>query len=174
VIDVPLPIDAIRRCASNPEFLAAMKALYVDLDREIAANHPVCTNRGACCKFAAFDHRLYVTTAELAYFLGMSKDPLLAPPDRSFCPYQQVGQCTARSARPAGCRIFYCDPKAQSWQSPQTELTLGRLREVSERFDLPYAYVEWTSALRRLGGRIVSDQPTLNMPIQIDTPSKAP
>lgn len=154
-----LPLDAIGRCSADAGFLAAVEACYADLDRRIAARNPVCTNRGACCKFEAYGHRLYVTTAELAYFLGRANPPLLAPPDRSACPYQQDGKCSVRGARPAGCRIYFCDANAQHWQPDQTEESLRELAAIGDKWNLPYAYVEWTEALRQLGGEIRESGP---------------
>lgn len=145
-----LPLDQIRRCAADPDFLATVDALYADLDAEIAGNSPVCSNRGACCKFGAFGHRLFVTPVELACFLARTIEPIQAPSGPDACPYQQEGLCTARQGRPVGCRIFFCEPASAAWQGPLTERTLGRLKELHARFDLPYAYVDWTQALGRL------------------------
>src|SRR5690606_10959533 len=114
-----------------------------------------------CCRFESYGHRLYVTTVELAYFLANLTEPLKAPPDRGFCPYQVEGRCTARAARPAGCRIYFCDPAAQGWQPELTEAVLAELARVGERFELPYAYGEWTEALRELGGQIVPPPATM-------------
>jgi Fe-S-cluster containining protein len=152
VISVELPTDEIRRAARDPEFLAAVEVLYADLDARTAARRPVCINRGACCQFEAFGHRLFVTPVELAYFLAKSDSPLRRPISSASCPYQVGGLCTVRAARPTGCRIFFCDVAAQHWQPDETEHTLARIRELHRRFDLPYAYVEWIDALRQLAG----------------------
>ena len=174
-MDVSLPVDDLRRCSRDPAFVAAVRALYDELDRTIAARNPVCTNRGVCCKFDSFGHHLFVTSAELAYFLAVTAGPLLAPAGRGFCPYQVAGACRAREGRPAGCRVFFCDPAAGEWQSAATEETLARLRAVGEQFGLAYAYVEWTEALRRLGGRIVPTETSTGRDTQgaIDSPSGA-
>jgi hypothetical protein len=144
-----LPLDEIRRCRDDPDFRAAMENLYADLDREISAHNPPCANRGACCRFGECGHRLFVTTAELAYSLANTQGPVLHPTSIDACPYQQDGRCRARSSRPSGCRIFYCDPAAQNWQPELTERTLTRLKRLHERFGLPYAYLDWTEALRQ-------------------------
>jgi hypothetical protein len=155
---IELPIESIRRCSADAEFVAAVAALFGRLDEDIAARGPVCTNRGACCKFGRFGHNLFVTSVELAYFLATSDGPVLAPPDRAFCPYQIEGVCAARRGRPAGCRIFFCDPTAQEWQPDLTEGVLRELAAIGERFGLDYAYLEWTDALWQLGGEIVGDR----------------
>lgn len=157
-MQVALPIAEIQQAAKNPEFLNAVAALYARLDARIAARAPVCTNRGACCRFAEYGHSLFVTAAEVAYFVARAETPLLAPPDRSYCPYQVDGMCRTRETRPAGCRIYFCDPAAQHWQPEETEAAIRELADLGQAFGIPYAYVEWTDALRQIGGRTV-DQP---------------
>jgi Fe-S-cluster containining protein len=66
------------------------------------------------------------------------------------CPFQVEGLCTAREARPLGCRLYFCDENAQSWQSEVYEKYHAKLRAVHERFGLPYRYLEWRAALREL------------------------
>lgn len=67
------------------------------------------------------------------------------------CVYQVSGMCTAREARPLGCRVYFCDANAQSWQSELYEKYHGQLRELHETHGLPYAYREWREALGMLG-----------------------
>jgi hypothetical protein len=149
---IDLPIEAIRHAGADPTFRAAVEALYAELDAEIAGRLPLCINRGHCCRFEQYGHRLYVTSVELAYFAATA-DGTQRPADAdSDCPYHEGGVCTARTSRPAGCRIFFCDPAAADWQAPVTERVLRRLRALGEQFGLPYAYVEWRSALRALTG----------------------
>jgi len=154
----PIPLEAIRLVAADPEFRAAVAALYDDLDAEIAARSPACVNRGACCKFGRFGHRLMVTPVELAYFLAGANGPIVAPEGADACPYQRDGRCTARTGRPSGCRVFFCDPAAQGWQPDLSERTLARLKALHERFGLPYAYVEWLHALGQLSAPATSDE----------------
>lgn len=154
MIHVELPIADIRCCARNREFVEAVGQAYADLDHEIASHAPVCINRGVCCKFESYGHNLFATSVELAFFLAHIDGPLRAPVDRSHCTYQVDGKCTARTGRPAGCRIFFCDPNSQAWQPQLMERTLHRLAEIGARFGLPYAYLEWTDALRSLAGEV--------------------
>lgn len=147
---VELPIADIVRCSRDAQFLDAVAALYERLDAVIAAKNPVCTNRGDCCKFDTFGHNLFVTSVELAHFLGGVSAAIDAPPDRSHCPYQREGRCSVRTFRPAGCRVFFCEPRSQDWQGGLTEQAIAELAALGERFVLPYAYVEWTDALRAL------------------------
>jgi Fe-S-cluster containining protein len=66
------------------------------------------------------------------------------------CPFQQGTLCTAREARPLGCRIYFCDENAQSWQQAVYEQYHAQLQAVHERFGLPYRYIEWRQALREI------------------------
>ena len=171
-----LHLAPIQKAATNPALLAELDAFFAQLDQRIADHQPVCRNRGACCKFGAFGHKLYVTTLELAYFRARHADRLqerdLRPKQEDqraagfslrglaisknaaaanqSCPYQQNGLCTTREGRPLGCRVFFCESADEGWQSELTEWALGRLREMHERFDVPYVYSEWLAALAGL------------------------
>jgi Fe-S-cluster containining protein len=133
---------------------STMAALYREVDAAVAAHSPVCTNRGACCKFGSFGHRLYVTDVELAYFVDGLKDHWRPPTAEVACPYQVEGLCTARDHRPLGCRIYFCDANAQAWQGPEYERFLTTLKELGARLDVPYRYREWLSALDDAGTAI--------------------
>jgi hypothetical protein len=143
-----LPLAAIREAAANAEFCEEVEALYAELEAQIAARQPVCRNRGECCNFGGYGHRLFVTPVEVAYFLARPHGAVRPPGGSEACPYHVDGRCDARAARPAGCRIFYCDPHSRHWQSPLTEEALARLKGLHGRFGLPYAYVDWMEALR--------------------------
>lgn len=143
----PLPLSDLRRCADDREFLQAMQTFYDELEARIAVHQPVCSNRGACCRFGEFGHRLYVTGAEVAFFTAGAPSPRRVPDGQDTCPYQRAGRCEARAARPVGCRIFFCESASADWQPETTEWALARLKALHRRFDLPYAYLEWLAAL---------------------------
>ncbi len=142
----------------------AVAAVLADAEADIAARKPVCLASGKCCKFESYGHRLYVTAAELLHFANLEpRNPKLetsstavslpqffAAPITQGCPYQIDGLCTAREARPLGCRIYFCDENAQSWQSEVYEKYHARLRGIHEQFGLPYRYLEWRAGLREL------------------------
>jgi len=136
-----LKFAALTEAAARPEIIAAMEAFYRQLDQEIAGHDPTCRNRGLCCDFERWGHRLYVTTLEIAYFLDAIKTFPTINADR--CPFAIEGRCTARARRPMGCRIFYCAPDAARWQGPLTEKYLARLRELHEELKVPYFYADW-------------------------------
>ncbi len=155
MISADLPIDDIRRCSRDAAFMSEVAAFLKSLDQSVASHTPVCTNRGACCKFESYGHDLFVTSVELAYFVGLTEGELIAPVDRSFCPYQQGGACVTRVQRPVGCRVYFCEERSQHWQGDLTESALGELAKIGDKFKLQYAYLEWTTALRKLAGRVV-------------------
>jgi len=144
---VNLPDDQ-RRAA----FQARMSDFYSRVDAQIALRRPVCVNRGACCKFGAYGHRLFVTEVELACFAMGQAGSTRRPEGMDACPYQVDGFCSARSHRPLGCRIFFCDPAAQHWQSEEYERGLLELKQIGEEFGIEYRYQEWLAALDRVAG----------------------
>jgi len=142
--------------------LADVASLLAEADADIAARKPVCRASGRCCKFEQYGHRLYVTAAEKLYFAEKTPAaPSAQPPVVSLpqffardkiegCPYQIDGLCTAREARPLGCRLYFCDENAQHWQNEVYEKYHARLRALHEHHGLPYRYLEWRAALREI------------------------
>ncbi len=78
-----LRLASIQQASTNQALLAELDAFFGQLDQRIADHQPVCRNRGACCKFDAFGHKLYVTTLELAYFRARHGDRLQEQDPRS-------------------------------------------------------------------------------------------
>ena len=136
----------------NAELHRAMAAFFAEVDQSIARQNPVCRNRGACCRFDSFGHKLYVTGVELIYFVQGQRAAWRRADGTGLCPYHVGGECTARSHRPLGCRIFYCDPDTRDWQPAEYERRHGELRRLGVRLGVDYRYVEWLSALRELDG----------------------
>jgi len=153
---------------SVPLIAAAVADILRQADADIAARKPVCQASGRCCKFEQFGHRLYVTQAELLHFQSrihfqhsefsiqnspaksVSLPQFFAQDQPQGCPYQIDGLCTARDARPLGCRIYFCDANAQSWQNDVYEKYHAQLTALHQTFGLPYAYMEWRAALKTL------------------------
>jgi len=161
---------------AHPDLSQAVAALLARADADIAARRPVCRSSGNCCKFEQHGHRLYVTAAELAHFAHVHVAPppsniqnqnstiaslktnaktlplqqFFAHPQPTGCPYQINNLCTAREARPLGCRIYFCDANAQSWQNDLYEKYHTELKALHAQHNLPYRYLEWRTALHEL------------------------
>ena len=155
----PAPSEAVRRCRQDAEFLAALEDIYRRLDAAVAARGVVCRADGACCKFDAFDHKLYLSTGELAL---PPPSPPPAPPAAGRCPYQVGPRCTARRRRPLGCRVFFCDPGAAEWGRAACETFHGEIRALHERHALPYAYVELSAGIEAACPRQAKTGPRLS------------
>ena len=143
-----IPVELLTEAGRRPEVISAMELLYADADRQIAEQNATCLNRGQCCEFGTFGHRLYVTALEVVYYLAAGDPP--PPITHNACPHAQPGKCTARDRRPLGCRIFYCDPNQQSWQGPLTEKYHARLRALHQELNVPYFYADWMTVLRAI------------------------
>jgi len=143
-----LSVSELLEHALRPEVIRAMQEFYAEADREIAEQGPNCWNKGECCRFGEFGHRLYVTTLEIVYYLATGNLP--PPVTADACPHSLDGRCVVRRHRPLGCRVFHCDPHAQQWQGPLTERRLIRLRAMHEELKVPYEYVDWMAVLRAI------------------------
>lgn len=140
--------DAVHAASRRDDLAGPLAAIYESVSDAVALQMPVCTASGACCKFDQYGHLLFVTTVELAAFLA-AVGPAAAKSDEP-CPYQIGGRCSVHGARPFGCRVFYCDPTAAEWQTEIYSRLHRQLRDVHDRFDVPYFYVEWRQALSAL------------------------
>lgn len=142
---------------------AALVALYGEIAAEIEARGPACWASGRCCNFERSGHLLYVTGLEAAYALThaptfgagpaprtLSLPQLSEARARGGCPFQAGNLCSIHAAKPAACRIYFCDRSARSWQQDLAERVQGRLRTLHEDLDLPYFYGEWRTVLEGL------------------------
>jgi Fe-S-cluster containining protein len=145
----------VEAAALRPDVLEAVRSIYADVQQEVERRRPVCVISGRCCRFEEFGHRLFVTTAELALFVHELRR---LPParetsawDRTGCPFQSNKLCTVHAIRPFGCRMFFCDATSTEWQNEAYEHFHARLKRLHEERGVPYRYVEWREALRRVG-----------------------
>ena len=95
---------------------------------------PVCELSGRCCRFLEYGHTLFVSTAEVQFLLGSAPPPQRPLDQGATCPWQDSrGHCTAREARPLGCRIYYCDPAFQEESHRLSERFIDRLKRLSTK-----------------------------------------
>jgi hypothetical protein len=76
-----------------------------------------------------------------------------APPreldDGHSCPWQdRKGRCTAREARPLGCRVFFCDPTFEKVAPELSEKFLNRLKDLADRHNWSWNYAPLHCHLR--------------------------
>jgi hypothetical protein len=123
-----------------------LTGLYRRVDRQLDALGLTCLGGGTCCRFELAGHRLYVSTLELA--LLTARSPWPGRPGRAMrCPYQRLGRCTARSARPLGCRVYFCQGPSETLEAICARAH-REVVDIHERHGVPYAYRELTGALR--------------------------
>ncbi|MCD6364656.1 MAG: hypothetical protein J7M14_02150 [Planctomycetes bacterium] len=141
--------DAVAQCRDEPACLTGLAQVYALVDAEVAAIGAICLGGGVCCKFDLCSHRLYVSTAELA-LLTTAWPANVAQLRLGRCPYQQGPRCLARARRPLGCRTYFCRSTPQNWCSETYEKHHALIKQLHERLDLPYTYVELTRAMAEL------------------------
>jgi len=117
-----------------------LRALYEQLDAEVAGLGPVCELSGRCCRFQEYGHTLFVSFIEIQFLLSHAPQPA-RPLDRGqTCPWQDGrNRCVAREARPMGCRVYFCDPNYHSGQEI-SERNITRLKQLTEKCGLPWNY----------------------------------
>jgi Fe-S-cluster containining protein len=127
----------------------ALHAIYAELDAEVARRGPACALSGRCCRFAEYDHTLFLSGPEAALLLAEAPAPSRPLDHGATCPWQDShGRCTAREARPLGCRVYFCDP-AYEGQAPElSEVFLARVRRLADDFGLPWHYAPLHHHLR--------------------------
>jgi Fe-S-cluster containining protein len=133
-----------------------LRAIYSDVDRVVANSRAVCIVRGVCCRFEEAGHRLYATALEADF--AAATTPHAPPPEApGRCPYHVAGRCTAREARPLGCRTYFCDSGPGAALEVDHEHFLARIRAVAERNGYPSTYASFPEQLRARG---VGEQPS--------------
>ena len=113
-------------------------------NKGIAGNCEVC---GKCCDFERYDHRLYVTTPEMIYFVDKVGIANIKQMTTAKCCYQVEGKCSVHAYRFSGCRIFCCKGKA-TFQSELTESAIKKFKALCAELQIPYRYVELPVALK--------------------------
>jgi Fe-S-cluster containining protein len=148
--DQSILAGAVRAASQRAEVRTAVRQLYTEIETEIAVARPICVISGRCCRFDDYGHRLYVTTMELAAFVHDCRAPR-PPDDGKGCPYQVNKLCSVRADRPMGCRLFFCDAAKTDWMQQQFAAFHSRLKQLHDALQVPYAYLEWRSALTLIG-----------------------
>jgi len=128
----------------------ALHALYAELDDAVSRLAPVCAVSGRCCRFVEYDHTLFLCEAEAALLLAEAPPPARPLDGGATCPWQdEQNRCTAREARPLGCRVYFCDPAYQPHAPALSEEFVAKLKRLSEATEWPWNYAPLHHHLRR-------------------------
>ncbi len=150
--------------ADRDEVSASLAGLYQSLDEDVAGRGPTCWLSGKCCHFDSYGHRLYVTGLEIAWVMAnleekdrqrLKEGEGEAIVARDGCVFQVDGLCGVHEIRPLGCRIYFCDPKAQGWQNDVYEKFQNELRALHNQFGVEYRYMEWRAGLAEARNTLV-------------------
>ncbi len=135
-------------------FRAELMALYGDLDSEVRRLGPACDLSGLCCRFEAYGHTLFLSAPEAALLVADAPRPSRPVDGGATCPWQDGrGRCTARDARPLGCRLYFCDPAYQGEMPALGEAFIARLKSLVDRLGLPWDYAPLHRHLRTAIGQ---------------------
>jgi Fe-S-cluster containining protein len=144
----------------SPDLSLDLAAFFKDLDAEVERAGAACQLSGRCCRFAEYGHTLFLSAIEADWLLEQAPPPARPLDHGQTCPWQSDrGLCTARGARPLGCRVYYCDP---GWMTPAAELSerfIARLKELTVRYNRVWNYAPLHDHLERgrARGRLVID-----------------
>ena len=142
----------------TPEIDAAIRAVHTSIAERVAEARPVCTASARCCDFARTGHDLFVTGLEAAWTLdripadrAIGGDGVRDARARGDCPFLAraggLSACGVHPARPAGCRVYFCDPTRTGFVEQLAEYAAREIRAVHDRFGVPYVYAEWRHLL---------------------------
>ncbi len=70
--------DATRDASPRPlpdEFRSALRALHEELDAAVRKQGPVCELSGRCCRFAEYDHTLFLSAPEAVVLISDAGPP---------------------------------------------------------------------------------------------------
>jgi Fe-S-cluster containining protein len=139
-MNTDLPSDERSRTDLASQNRHELQVLYQELDEAVARLGPLCALSGRCCRFKEYGHTLFVSSPEVSLLLDG------APPARALdggesCPWQDArGRCTAREARPLGCRVYFCGSSFHTHAAELSETFIARLKQLADRHDWPWNY----------------------------------
>ena len=133
---------------TQSNIVTAVANVYEWIDAQLANRSEMCGACGNCCDFAAYDHRLFITSPEIIYFKEVMANDLRRMDD-GVCPYRIDNMCSVHGHRFAGCRIFNCKGSSD-FQGEICEQALNKLKAICQEFDIEYSYVELSKGLNEL------------------------
>jgi Fe-S-cluster containining protein len=125
--------------------------IYQKLDSQLRTAGNSCQACGKCCDFKTYDHRLFVTTAEMIYLVEKLGSNNIKKMPTGVCPYNINGKCSIYENRFASCRIFQCKGDVD-FQSKLSEWAIKEFKAICEKLNLYYRYTDLASALNSFNG----------------------
>ena len=130
---------------------AELRRIYDQVDRWIARAGPRCRQSGVCCDFPRSDLTLFATRLEVAHILETTRPE--PPEQKDWCPFYRQGQCTLRTLRPLGCRIYFCDATYQAGAMTDIAENAHRaLIQLHDAWGIPYRYAPFLDLLEEGDG----------------------
>lgn len=133
--------DEASHASLAAEARGPLAILYGELDAAVAELGPTCAVSGRCCRFEEYGHTLFLSAPEAAVLVADAPTPVRPLDAGSTCPWQdEKGRCTARAARPLGCRVYFCDPAFEEHAPRLSEEFLSRLKAIVDDHEWPWGY----------------------------------
>ena len=153
-------VDAWFAALDRPDIEREIEEIHLEIAEAVRSIGPLCLASGQCCRFEAHGHRLYASGLEAARCVaicreegrGIGLEEIDAAVERGNCPWQDGRLCTARSGRPSGCRVYFCDPRAAKMVPEIAERAHAGIRAIHDEHRIPYVYGEWRTMLREIVG----------------------
>ena len=138
---MPVPVNELNAA------LDELRALYAELDAELAREEIECRRCGRCCNFVENDYVLFASWLERA-LIEQHEERAPSMNESGACGWQHEGLCGIHAVRPLGCRTAFCD---EHWGERQQELYeryRTRLADICRRHGLPWDYRPVLSKLK--------------------------
>jgi hypothetical protein len=127
-----------------------LQTLYRELDVALVQAAPVCALSGRCCRFREYGHTLFLSRPEADLLIADAPPPARELDSGETCPWQDAGgRCTARSARPLGCRVYFCEPSFEALAPALSERFIARLKQLARDHEWTWDYAPLHDHLHR-------------------------
>ncbi len=143
--------------AATPVVDDALRALHEHAANAVDFHRPVCLASGRCCQFTNHDHLLVATGLEAAWTMRtatrhISVAAAQTAHDQGVCAYLDGKLCSIHTARPTGCRTYFCDRGDGLWQPSLSQSMHRSIQSLHDEQRIPYLCAEWTWLLKSLTG----------------------
>lgn len=120
--------------------MEAMARLYERVDEAVARLGLSCERCGQCCDFDLSEVVLYASSPEVEYLVACFPEAAHRRCVGGVCSLRKDGQCTVHSARPLGCRTYFCRRQKHLQLEAIYEAFYQELRAVAAEHGIPWKY----------------------------------